>query len=278
MKLIDKELKLIIDRHSKRVISLAFTAQDLLLSGSEDKQLLVTRRDGSTQNIGFGSQNKALSLRASNLKCNELSRLYSQMRNSSLKSSVRSGPTLTSVFSNCKNLLLHNLDSNEKPIQLMFAKNYGRILDYRLFGAGYLIILFEFGHVCLLSLLNEELNTELDSKKLFHEPIHSFCWADDNSMLVVQRGNTVKFFDVFNFKEVRKLRMAFASNIGAVNLLSCASSFLVLFKTGIVQSVLVNRRCLGISSSVNHESMKLVVKKSYNKLQVYTHDFETGFL
>ena len=195
------------------MISLAFTAQDLLLSGSEDRQLLVTRRDGSTQNIGFGAQNKPLTLRASNVRCNELSRLYSQMRNSSLKSSVRSGPTLTAVFSNSKNLLLHNLDSNEKPIQLMFTKNYGRILDYRMFGAGYLIVLFEFGQVCLLSLLNEELSSELDSKKLFHEPVQSFCWANDNSLLVVHRGNTVKFFDVFTFKEVRKLRMCFSSNV-----------------------------------------------------------------
>lgn len=56
-----------------------------------------------------------------------------------------------------RNILLFNVMSTNQPFQLIFEAKYGRIVDYKLFGDGYLVIAFSNGYLSHVSTHQKEM-------------------------------------------------------------------------------------------------------------------------
>ena len=65
--------------------------------------------------------------------------------------------TITAVL-NQKSLLMFELNSNKQPLELVFEQKYGKIIEYSLFGDGYIVIGFTEGYVAHISTHIKELS------------------------------------------------------------------------------------------------------------------------
>jgi hypothetical protein len=214
-----------------------------------------------------GTSKKKLQIDSRELRWIFLSNIYSQMKNPQIKEQMTSDKTICSIFNKNKNILLHDLESKQKPIQLMFAPSYGQILDYKIMCSGYLIVLFEYGQVSQLSLLNNELSQEINSKKLYNEKVTNFCWSKDKRLLIVNTGPLIKFFDVVEFKEIKEKRLRFGMNVKSIHMLNCNSALIVLLMNGELNSILSIYNDFKVVRSKNAHSVDIAVQKSYNVIQ-----------
>lgn len=229
--------------------------------------MLLTRPSGLSEKMISGSSKKKLQIDSEKLRWILLSNIYSQTKNTQIKRQMTSDKTICSIFNRGKNILLHDLESSQKPIQLMFAQSYGRILDYQILDSGYLIVLFEFGQVSQLSLLNDELSQEINSKKLFSQEVRNFCWSADRRVLVVNAGVLVKFFDVKGFVELKQRRLRFGVNLKTMHMLNCHSALVVLLMNGELNSVLSEFAGFKFDKTKCSDRLDFVVQKSYNVLE-----------
>jgi hypothetical protein len=238
------------------------------MSGSEDRQLLLTHPNGLTEKMVSTSSNKKLQIDSQKLRWISIANIYSHTRNTQIKEYMTSDKTICSIFNKNKNILLHDLESKQKPIQLMFAQSYGTILDYRILNSGYLYVLFEFGQISQLSLLNDELSQEINSKKLFTQKVDSFCWSKDKRLLAVNVGPLIKFFDLDEFKELKERRLRFNINVKSMHLLGCGSALVILLMNGELSSVLSVFNNFDISVDRLSKGFNVAVQKSYNMIQL----------
>lgn len=58
-----------------------------------------------------------------------------------------------------KNLFLFNINSTKQPYQLIFEDKYGQIVDYCLYGDGYIVVAFYYGYICHVSTHSTEMST-----------------------------------------------------------------------------------------------------------------------
>lgn len=56
---------------------------------------------------------------------------------------------------------MFELNSNKQPLELVFEAKYGKIIDYNLFGDGYIVIGFTEGYVAHISTHIKELSKEI---------------------------------------------------------------------------------------------------------------------
>lgn len=54
--------------------------------------------------------------------------------------------------------------SQKQPLELVFEQKYGKIVDYSLFGDGYIVVGFTEGYVAHISTLLKELKDEVCSE------------------------------------------------------------------------------------------------------------------
>lgn len=246
------------------------------MSGSEDRQLLLTHPNGLTEKMTSTSTNKKLQIDCQKLRWISIANIYSHTKNSQIKEYMTSDKTICSIFNKKKNILLHDLESKQKPIQLMFAQSYGMILDYRILDSGYLIVLFEFGQVSQLSLLNDELSQEINSKKLFTQKVDNFCWSKEKDLLIVNVGPLVKFFDLQEFKEIKQKRLRFNINVKCMHLLSCGSALVILLMNGELNSILSIGNDFKLEVDHSSSAFNVAIQKSYNMVQLINEKSSEG--
>lgn len=54
---------------------------------------------------------------------------------------------------------MFELGSKKTPLELVFEQKYGKIIDYRLFGDGYIVVGFSEGNVAHISTHMKEMST-----------------------------------------------------------------------------------------------------------------------
>lgn len=215
-----------------------------------------------------GPSRKGLQVDSRKLRWVSLSSVYSQAKNPQIRRQAGSDKAVCCIFNRDKNILLHNVESTQKPIQLMFAESYGRVLDYCVTGAGYLVVLFELGQVSQLSLLNDELSQEINSKKLFSRAVTQYCWSADRGVLAVGSGGLIKFFDVNEFVELKRRRLRFGVDVKSLHSLGCKSALLVLLTNGQLNSVLSESAGFKVEKTRRAGKIFFAAQKSYNVLHL----------
>lgn len=68
--------------------------------------------------------------------------------------------TITAVLQQ-KSILMFELGSGKTPLELVFEPKYGKIIDYSLFGDGYIVVAFTEGYVAHISTHMKELSKAL---------------------------------------------------------------------------------------------------------------------
>lgn len=131
----------VIGKHSKAITCGAWSEDNLLALGSEDRTLSISNSDGDT-------------IRVATLRAEPSNVQFSEMKQDDRRSAaVISSSTMTSGNENTvslivggKTLYLFNLYDPENPIELAFQTRYGTIIAYNWFGDGYILIGFSQGN------------------------------------------------------------------------------------------------------------------------------------
>lgn len=55
---------------------------------------------------------------------------------------------------------MYTLDSGKTPLELVFEPKYGKIIDYSLFGDGYIVIAFTEGYISHISTHMAEMSNK----------------------------------------------------------------------------------------------------------------------
>ncbi|CAN0225642.1 unnamed protein product, partial [Ectocarpus sp. 6 AP-2014] len=126
-------------KHKRRINCGAWSYQNQLAYGSDDKQISVTSETGQIQD-----QVK--------VKCRPLDVAFGGKQDQD--------ECIVSVNMDGRTILLYNLHDQENALELAFQTRYGKILSYRWFGDGYIMAGFTSGFIVVISTHAHEIGTE----------------------------------------------------------------------------------------------------------------------
>ena len=150
----------ILSKHSKKIISGAWSDSNLLALIGEDRVLTVSNEEG--ENVAINS-----------LKGDGIGVQFSYMKLDD-RPQTNSAQNCVSLILNKKQLFLLNLTDSENPILLSFQERYGFIVDYHWFGDGLIIIGFSSGVFIVVSTYYKEIGQELTQFKAHKEVLTTF--------------------------------------------------------------------------------------------------------
>eukprot|EP00118_Oscarella_pearsei_P011922 m.83949 g.83949 ORF g.83949 m.83949 type:complete len:1349 (+) comp36373_c0_seq7:62-4108(+) len=176
----------ILGKHMKKITCGAWSSQNLLALGSEDRTLSVSTADGSTIASTQLRGDPAL-INFAEKKSNER---------------VPGQQSTVSCIVGKKTLFLFSLNDPDNPVELAFQTRYGNIVSYQWYGDGYLLIGFSNGFFISISTHAKEIGQEL-----FQSRSHKDCLGDTVVSQPLQRvavcgDNCVKIHDLTDMKEV----------------------------------------------------------------------------
>ena len=192
-----------VGKHSKKVIGGDWSPDGLLITISEDKTLTVSNHTSETIYDQGNLKQEAKNVRWTKLKTEDRAADAKQR-------------TISAIM-NQRSLLLFNLNSANQPLQLQFEPKYGKIVDYALFGDGYVVIGFSSGYLSHVSAHTKEINEELVSERVFQTNLDAICANEFLNKCAVAGEGMVKIYNMQTWKEVKKERITLPSNSGKVN-------------------------------------------------------------
>ena len=101
-------------------------------------------------------------------------------------------------------------------MELVFEQKYGKIVDYSLFGDGYIIIGFSEGYVAHISTHKKELKDEISSERVFNTTLDAMCTNDILYKLAVAGEGIIKFYNVSTWKEIKHERITIQRKVGKI--------------------------------------------------------------
>jgi WD repeat-containing protein 19 len=190
----------ILGKHSKRVVSGAWSDHRLLALIGEDRVLSISNEEGDTLTTtllkgepsqiqfgrliggGFGSiqSDLEMDLIRHNLLDSETNKVHSEADN------------CISIVLNRRQLLLLSVQSpSDQPTILAFADKYGDLLQYEwLTERDQLLVAFQNGFVALLSTSASHVGQELAYVKVFKETLHHVAVSQSTGKLAAINGST----------------------------------------------------------------------------------------
>jgi WD repeat-containing protein 19 len=107
---------------------------------------------------------------------------------------------------------------------LQFEPKYGKIIDYSLFGDGYIVIGFSSGYLSHVSAHTKEINEELVSERVFQTTLEAICSNEFLNKCAVAGEGMVKIFNMQTWKEIKKERITLPPNIGKISKISWSTN------------------------------------------------------
>ncbi|KZS07049.1 Outer segment 6 [Daphnia magna] len=174
----------ILGKHSKKILSGAWSSDNLLALGSEDKTLSISTLEGDTVH--------SASLRSE----------PSQIQFSEMKEDERSSSESTiSAVVGRRTLILININNAENPLELAFQQSYGNITTYRWFGDGYILIGFSGGYCIAISTHVKEIGQELFQIRNHRDMISSISVCPLLNRAACAGDNNARIYDLLDLKE-----------------------------------------------------------------------------
>nr|CAD7443869.1 unnamed protein product [Timema bartmani] len=174
----------ILGKHSKRVTCGAWSAENLLALGSEDKTLSISNVEGDTLRV--------ISMRSD----------PSDIQFSEMKLDERmAGENTVSVLVGRKTLFLYNLHDPDNPVELAFQQRYGAVVTYKWFGDGYILVGFSAGYFVAISTHIKEVGQELFQVKNHKDMLTDIAICDKLGKVASCGDNCVKIHDMSNLSE-----------------------------------------------------------------------------
>jgi len=112
-------------------------------------------------------------------------------------------------------------------LELVFEKKYGKIVDYKPFGDGYIAIGFSEGFIAHISTFLKELSCliftfftlkedELNQERVFQGALEALCTNTTLNKLAVASGSIIKIFNLSTWKEIEYERLHISQSAGRI--------------------------------------------------------------
>lgn len=196
----------ILGKHSKKIISGAWSNHGLFALISEDRTLTLNNMSGETL-IQTGFKGDPSLMQLNHLKSSdaiyEVSTEKTPRRSGSSHVSTAGGVNSSSssnAIDNCISIVLNrkvlyfiNIHDSEKPISINFKDRYGIIIDYIWLpepNAGVILLGFSEGIFSFVSTSSDHFGQEVSSFRGHKEPLLSFSYSFNSKKLASCAGNT----------------------------------------------------------------------------------------
>ncbi|EFC50007.1 hypothetical protein NAEGRDRAFT_29690, partial [Naegleria gruberi] len=165
-------------KHTKKITTGSWNAQNVLALGSEDMQITISDINGD--NI---KQKPA----KSEPKTMEFLRV--KKRNSK-------DTTVAAIVGGNFWMYDYEDETEPKPTELGFSDDYGKMVCFKSFGDGYLLLGFDKGYVVIASTHAEEIGNEVNSCKVHDSELKNITYCDALKKGASIGENCVKVFDL----------------------------------------------------------------------------------
>nr|XP_054756020.1 WD repeat-containing protein 19-like isoform X1 [Lytechinus pictus] len=176
----------ILGKHTKKIICGAWSAQNLLALGSEDRTITVSNEDGDT-------------IATTGVRLDPSDIQFSEMK---VDERTSSGESTISVIVGKKTLFLYNLDDRDNPIELAFQQRYGSVVAYTWYGDGYIMLGFSNGYFIVISTHMKEIGQELFQARDHKDSLTGIAISLSLNKAASCGDNCIKIHDLSDLKEL----------------------------------------------------------------------------
>lgn len=178
----------IIGKHTKKIVCGAWSAENILALGSDDRMMSISNDDGDT------------------LRSVQLRDVPSDMHFAEMKTDERvPGENTISMIIGKRTLYLYHLPEPESPTELGFQSRYGNLMQHLWFGDGYILLGFSLGHVVAISTHPREVGQELWQVKNHRDSLTSIAISKELELVASCGDNNVKIHAMSNLQETIKI-------------------------------------------------------------------------
>uniref|UniRef100_A0A1S4H4R9 Uncharacterized protein n=1 Tax=Anopheles gambiae TaxID=7165 RepID=A0A1S4H4R9_ANOGA len=178
----------ILGKHTKRITCGAWSTENILALGSEDKYLTLSNEEGDT------------------LRSIQLRDCPSDMYFAEMKTDERvPGENTISMILGKRTLFLYHLPEPDSPTELGFQQRYGSLLQHKWFADGYILLGFSLGHVVAISTHPREVGQELWQVKNHRDSLNSIAVCKELELIASCGDNNVKIHSMTNLQETVKI-------------------------------------------------------------------------
>ncbi|XP_053681434.1 WD repeat-containing protein 19 [Anopheles nili] len=178
----------ILGKHTKRITCGAWSTENILALGSEDKYLSLSNEEGDT-------------LRSIQLRDTPSDMFFAEMKTDERVP----GENTISMILGKRTLFLYHLPEPDSPTELGFQQRYGSLLQHKWFADGYILLGFSLGHVVAISTHPREVGQELWQVKNHRDSLNSIAVCKELELIASCGDNNIKIHSMSNLQETVKI-------------------------------------------------------------------------
>ncbi|KAG2385456.1 hypothetical protein C9374_003271 [Naegleria lovaniensis] len=165
-------------KHTKKITCGSWNSQNVLALGSEDLQVTISDVGGDT-------------LKQKQAKAEPKGMEFVRVKKRNAKDT-----TVAAIVGG--NFWMYDYDdeAESKPTELGFSDEYGRMISFKSFGDGYLLLGFDRGYVVIASTHSDEIGMEVNSCKVHDSELKSVTCCEALKKGASIGENCVKVFDL----------------------------------------------------------------------------------
>ncbi|XP_055372379.1 WD repeat-containing protein 19 [Condylostylus longicornis] len=179
----------ILGKHSKRILCGAWSMQNLLALGSDDKSFSLSNEEGD-------------SLRVVPLRDVPSDMYFAEMRT---EDRVPGEENTVSMIIGKRTLFLYYLPEPDSPTELGFQSRYGSLVQHKWFGDGYILLGFSNGNLVAISTNLKDIGQELWQVKNHRDILTGVAYCPPLDIVASCGDNTIKIHSITNLQETEKI-------------------------------------------------------------------------
>ncbi|XP_039955569.1 WD repeat-containing protein 19 [Bactrocera tryoni] len=201
----------ILGKHNKRITCGAWSAQNLLALGSDDKSFSLSNEAGDTVRVVqlrdaptdmyFAQMASEERVSGSNGSLGDASGSVSGVG----AGASGGGENTVSMIIGKRTLFLYYLPEPDAPTELGFQSRYGSLLQHKWFGDGYILLGFSNGHVVAISTHPRDVGQELWQVKNHKEELTGVAYCPSLDIVASCGDDTIKIHSITNLQETEKI-------------------------------------------------------------------------
>ncbi|XP_077544266.1 intraflagellar transport protein Oseg6 [Haemaphysalis longicornis] len=178
----------ILGKHAKRITYGAWSQQNMLALVGEDNVLTVSNQEGDTL-CQTTLKSEATLVQFSCIKKDERS----------------TAENTVSLVLNKKTLLLLDIYDPENPYVLAFQEIYGKIIEYKWYGAGYILLGFTNGYFVAISTSPKDIGQEMMQVRCHKQSLSHIAICLAQNKVASCSDNIIKVYDLSDLQDVQSV-------------------------------------------------------------------------
>lgn len=184
-------------KHSGAITCGDWSRDNRLALGGADNAITVSNADGDTIEQ-LSVKQTPVALQFATQKTDSRPR-----RGGAGAAATDAADTTVSANLGGRTIMLYDVTDAEHPMELAFEPRYGRIITYKWFGDGYLMIGFSEGWLVVVSTHVREMGQELYSGRFHREALEDIAYNLSAQRAATAGGNDIRLLDMVGWKEAK---------------------------------------------------------------------------